>query len=112
MPYITNITTGIQTWVPWPNAATSISNSSDPISSNVTIVTSALPWLFPIFLGALYVVLWLLFRNSPSKYKLVSISLLVLVISFFMAASGLIADCLLNLVAFVLAYFITYLFRY
>lgn len=111
MPYIQNITTGVSTWVNWPSAGAAISNSSDPVSGNISLVNTALPWLLPVFLGGIYVMLWLLFRNSPSKYKLVSITLLVFVISFFMAAFGLTADALLNFAIFALAYFITYLFK-
>ena len=106
MPYTAN---GV--WIAWPNATSAITNSSDPFSASVGSVNQGLPILFPILLGSLYVFLWLMFRQSPSRFKLVCMTLLVFVISVFMAAGGYIGSALLNFVVFVIAYFVEFLFK-
>ena len=98
-------------WVPWPNVATAVTNSSDPFSSTINTVNSGFPLLLPIFLGALYVFLWLMFRQSPSRFKIVVMTVLVFVISIFFAAAGWTPDALLNFVVFVVAYFVEFLFN-
>lgn len=105
MPYFAN-----GTYYPWPNVTTAITNSSDPFSASIATVNSGLPMLFPIFLGALYVFLWMMFRQSPARFKFVCMGLLVFVISFFMAAAGYTQSALLNFIVFALSYVVEFLF--
>lgn len=108
MPYING------TWTPWINQTSGlgqITNSSDPISTLIHSVTIAMPWLFPLILGALYVYLWVLFGDAPSRFKLVSISALVLVISIVFAAAGFTGDAVFNFVVFGIAFLASFLFK-
>ena len=108
MPYVNG------TWVPWISSSTGlgqITNSTDPVSSLIHGVAGSMPWLFPLFLGALYVYLWVLFGDAPSRFKLASISALVLSISVVFAAAGFAASSVLNLIVFGIAFLISFLFR-
>lgn len=108
MPYING------TWVPWINQTSGlgqITNSSDPISTLIHGVTGAMPWLFPLLLGALYVYLWVLFGDSPSRFKLVGMSALVLVISIVFSAAGFTTDAVFNFIVFGIAFIASFMFR-
>lgn len=108
MPYYPN-----GTWYAWVNQSGlgQITNSSDPFSTLIHSVSAALPWLFPVILGAFYVFLWVQFGDSPSRFKLASITALVFVVSFFMAAAGFVNNAVLNFVVFGIAFFVSFLFR-
>jgi len=99
------------TWCGWGGAIANMTNSTDPISATVGTAFNVLPIIPAIFLGSLYVFLWVKFARSPGRFKLVAISALVFSISVVMAAGGLGVQALLNFVVFVAAYFISLLFR-
>lgn len=108
MPYING------TWTPWISNSTGlgqITNSSDPVSTLIHGVTGAMPWLFPLLLGALYVYLWILFGDAPSRFKLVGMSALVLVISVVFVASGFAIDAIFNFVVFTVAFLASFIFK-
>jgi hypothetical protein len=88
------------------------SNTSDPVSGTVGITFHILPIIPVIFLGALYLFLWVKFADSPSRFKTVSITALVLIISIIMAATGFVADAVLNVLAFGAAFFLSFIFRF
>lgn len=88
-----------------------VTNSTDPISGIFGTAFHAVPIVVSIFLGALYLFLWVRFSSSPSKFKFVGITALVLVISMIFAIGGFYSGALLNVVAFVVAYVFSFIFR-
>lgn len=110
MPYIWNVTCACNIWKNW-SSYMALSNNTDPVSGIITSATNANPTLMPIFCGALYVFLWIKFADAPSRFKLVGITALVFVISVVMVAGGFMADAVLNFIAFILAYFLSLLFK-
>ena len=99
------------TWCGYESAIASISNSTEPVSATVGTTFRVVPLTLPIFLGALYVWLWIRFGRSPGRYKTVGITALVFVVSVILAAGGLPASAVLNFVAFAMAWFIAHLFE-
>lgn len=98
------------TWCGWMNQLTNATRASDPVSATFGVGLHAIPVLLPIFLGAMYVILWIRFGKAPTRFKFIGISALVLVISVVMAAGGLTGDAVLNLGVFAAAYFLSFLF--
>lgn len=77
-----------------------ISNTTAPFSALNNAVTNALPWFWPFIMGALYFILIIYYSDSPTQGKLMGITALVLVISFFMAITGLLIDATMNFAIF------------
>lgn len=101
-------------WVDWTCNLTQ-NNTVDPISGSVACATNAslgLGVVMVIFLGALYVFLWVRFSSSPSRFKLVGMTALVLAISVVAVLGGFLPNAILNIVLFILAYFVSLLFKY
>jgi hypothetical protein len=99
------------TWCGWQSQINSINNSTDPVSGTVGVAFHAIPILAPIFCCMLYVYLWILFQKSPSRFKLVGISAIVMVVSIILAAGGFPVSAVMNFVVFALSYFLSFLFR-
>ena len=98
------------TWCGWMTQLNNVSASSDPVTGTFGVALHAIPVLMPIFLGALYVFLWVRFGKAPSRFKFIGIAGLMLIISIVMAASGLTGDALINVAVFGAAYFLSFLF--
>jgi len=98
-------------WCGWMTQFNNVSATTDPVSVTFGTGLHAIPILMPIFLGALYVFLWVRFGRAPSVYKFIGISGLMLVISIVMAAGGLVLSAVLNFGVFAAAYFLSYLYN-
>jgi hypothetical protein len=106
MPYVNG------TWVNWTSGIVhNITNSTNPIGALTTSVGSQLPWFWPMIPFMLYIILIIQFNSSPGRFKLAAIAALVMVISIFMGASGMILNAIINIVIFIFAYFISFLFK-
>lgn len=111
MPYYQN-----GTWYNWSTYSNHIANAinngtSDPISAMVSGAAQADVTLMTVFLGALYVFLWIRFANAPSRFKFVGMSALVFVISVIMVYGGFTGSAVLNFIVFIVAYFFSLLFK-
>lgn len=98
-------------WCGWGGAISTITNSTDPISGIFGTAFSAVPIIIPIFLGALYLFLFVHFSASAARYKFVAITALVMVISLMFSLGGFGVSAVLNIIAFVVAWTFSTLFR-
>lgn len=100
------------TWVNWSAGLThNITNSTNPIGALTSSVSNQLPWFWPMVPFMLYIILIVQFSASPGRFKLAAIAALVMVISIFMGASGMIGNAIINVVVFIFAYFVSFLFK-
>lgn len=106
MPYYAN---GI--WYNWTSALVQASNSTSPQTALIKSSLGILPWLFPAITFILYIILFISYSDSPGRFKMVGIAAIVLVISVVFAITGLTTDVILNFIVFILAWFISGLFK-
>jgi hypothetical protein len=59
----------------------------------------------------LYIILTIMYQDSPGNGKFMMIAAIVLVISLFEATFGLVGNAIINVIIFIGAFFITGLFR-
>ena len=90
---------------------TNVSASSDPVSAVFGSAFTAVPMLINVFVGALYVFLWVKFEDSPARYKLEGITTLVLLVSLLFAWAGFPFSALFNIIIWILVYFLTPYFK-
>ena len=88
-----------------------ISNSTSPVGAVSGDIKAALPWFWPVIPFMLYIGMMFWYADSPQRGKLVMISALVLVISFFMVFGGFISDAIFNFFVFAVAFILTRLFK-
>ena len=98
-------------WCGWVSQINTVNNATDPISGIFGTAFHAVPVIIPIFLGALYVFLWVRFSASPARFKFVGIAIPVMIISLIFSIGGFYAGALLNILAFVVAYVMSFIFR-
>lgn len=106
MPYYPN-----GTWYNWTQALAKASNSTSPQTALIKSSLGVIPWVFPAITFILYIVLFIAFQNSPGRFKIVGIAAMVLVISFIFTIAGLETAAILNIIVFLLAWFLTGLFK-
>ena len=109
MPYVYNATCACKTWVDWTASLVNVTNSTSPTTAiiNSTFNNPFLPPLLLIITFALYLVLMVAYTESPGNSKLVGITAIVLVISLLESVAGLLANAVLNIIIFLVAFFIT-----
>lgn len=100
-------------WVNWLSTVQNVSNSTSPTSAIIgsTLNNPNLPPILLILTFSLYLVLMIMFSQSPGRGKFVGICAIVLVISLFESVFGLISTAVLNIIVFVVAFLLSGLFR-
>lgn len=109
IPYVT--INGVSVWQNWTNSLVTVTNSTNPIGALTGSIGKALPWFWPMIPFALYLVMFIEYQEAPGRWKLAAITGLVLIISIYMGAAGLINNVFINLAIFMLAYFVSFLFK-
>ena len=111
MPYVWNATCNCTKWVNWLTSWVNATTQTDPISSSIASFNSGLPLAFNFVCLLMYLGLFYLFADSPSKWKFAGIAALMMVISLFMAIFNLIQNAIVNIAVFAIALIVSGFFK-